>query len=87
MAKLQISIDDELKNEAEDIIDQLGLTPKTAITVFYKQILEQGKIPFPIELSQRNKLTLSIQKSAKELPVKTLDTDEKILEWLEEDDE
>ncbi|HBA0799907.1 TPA: type II toxin-antitoxin system RelB/DinJ family antitoxin, partial [Enterococcus faecium] len=48
MAKLQISMDEKLKNEAESIIDELGMSPKTAVTVFYKQIVEQGKIPFSI---------------------------------------
>lgn len=53
MAKLQISMDEKLKNEAESIIDELGMSPKTAVTVFYKQIVEQGKIPFSIELSEK----------------------------------
>lgn len=85
MAKLQISIDDDLKHDAEKLIDELGLTPKTAITVFYKQILEQGKIPFSIELSERNKRALSIQRLSEDLPVRRLDTEEKIDEWFNED--
>ncbi|OTO15239.1 MULTISPECIES: type II toxin-antitoxin system RelB/DinJ family antitoxin [Enterococcus] len=86
MAKLQISIDDDLKNDAEKLIDELGLTPKTAITVFYKQILEQGKIPFSIELSERSKLARSVQRLSEDIPVRRLDTDEKINEWINEDE-
>ena len=86
MAKLQITMDDDLKNEAESIIEELGLTPKTAVTVFYKQIVEQGRIPFDIALSERHKRMRSIQKLAQDLPVEKLDTDEKIEEWLNEDE-
>lgn len=35
MAKLQITMDDSLKNEAERIIEELGLTPKTAVTALF----------------------------------------------------
>lgn len=42
-----------MKNKAESIIDELGMSPKTAITVFYKQIVKQGKIPFSIEFSKK----------------------------------
>ncbi|WP_369675005.1 type II toxin-antitoxin system RelB/DinJ family antitoxin [Enterococcus faecium] len=86
MAKLQISMDGKLKNEAESIIDELGMSPKTAVTVFYKQIVEQGKIPFSIELSEKSKRIHNIQRLAEKLPVQKLDTDEKIEEWFNEDE-
>ncbi|MGM0168781.1 hypothetical protein IGI39_004536 [Enterococcus sp. AZ135] len=44
MAKLQISIDDELKHNAEKLIDELGLTPRTAITIFYKQMYSRQAV-------------------------------------------
>ena len=86
MAKLQISMDEKLKNEAESIIDELGMSPKTAVTVFYKQIVEQGKIQFSIELSEKSKRIHNIQRLAEKLPVQKLDTDEKIEEWFNEDE-
>lgn len=87
MANLKFSIDDDLKRDAEKIIRELGLTPKTAIAVFYKQIVEQGKIPFSIELSERSKLALSIQRLSEDLPVERLHNDEKINDWLNEEQE
>lgn len=86
VAKLEIFIDDKLKRDAEQIIAELGLTPQTAIVLFYNQIVEQGKAPFLTELAERNKRTLSIQKLSEELPIRRLDTDEKINEWFNEDE-
>ena len=86
MAKLQISMDETLKKEAESIIDELGMNPKTAVTVFYKQIVEQGKIPFSIELSEKSRQIHTIQRLAEKLPTRKLDTDEKIEEWFNEDE-
>ncbi|HEN2040273.1 TPA: type II toxin-antitoxin system antitoxin, RelB/DinJ family, partial [Enterococcus faecium] len=54
--------------------------------VFYKQIVEQGKIPFSIELSEKSKRIHNIQRLAEKLPVQKLDTDEKIEEWFNEDE-
>lgn len=85
MAKLQITMDDALKKEAERIMEELGLTPKTAVTAFYEQIVEQGRIPFDLALSERQKRTSNIQRLAQDLPVRELDTDEKIEAWLNEE--
>ena len=46
MAKLQISMDEKLKNEAESIIDELGMSPKTAVTVFISKLLSKEKSHF-----------------------------------------
>lgn len=86
MAKVEVNMDGELKADAEKIIQELGLTPSTAITVFYKQVVEQKKIPFALELSDKNKVIVDIQKYAEKLPVEKLDTKEKIENWLNEDE-
>lgn len=86
MAKLEILIDDKLKHDAEQIIAELGLTSQTVIVLLYNQIVEQGGLPFSIELSERNKRALSIQRLSEDLPVRRLDTDEKIDEWFNEDE-
>lgn len=85
MAKLQITMEDALKKEAERIIEELELTPKTVVTAFYEQIVEQGRIPFDLALSERQKRTRNIQRLAQDSPVRELNTDEKIAAWLNEE--
>ena len=58
MANVNIRIDDELKKEAEMIFNELGLTPTTAITLFYKQVVRTYSIPFEIKLDVPNKVTM-----------------------------
>lgn len=86
MAKLQISMDNALKTAAEKVIAELGLTPEAAITLLYKQIVEHGKIPFPIEQTEKSKLAGNVQRVSEDLPVRRLDTDEKINEWIMEEE-
>jgi len=48
MAQINIRIDDELKTNAEILFDDLGLNISTAVTMFIKQAVRQGNIPFEI---------------------------------------
>lgn len=43
-----IRIDEDLKAEADALFDTLGMSFTTAINVFVKQALREGRIPFEI---------------------------------------
>lgn len=47
---LSYRIDSELKNRAEMIIYDLGMTPTIAIQMFYKQIIMNHGLPFDAKL-------------------------------------
>jgi DNA-damage-inducible protein J len=48
MAQVNIRIDDELKSRADRIFEELGLNMTTAFTIFIRQTIRQGGIPFEI---------------------------------------
>ena len=52
-ANLYTRIDPELKQQAEYILNSLGLPPSSAITMFYKQIVLQQRLPFDVKLGYR----------------------------------
>ncbi|MCD7769537.1 MAG: type II toxin-antitoxin system RelB/DinJ family antitoxin [Oscillospiraceae bacterium] len=43
-------IDTELKEHAEDILSQLGISPSSAIQMLYSQIVLRGGMPFDLRL-------------------------------------
>ena len=43
-----IRMDENLKKQAETLFDEMGLNMTTAITIFTKAVVRQGKIPFEI---------------------------------------
>ncbi|MBP3810819.1 MAG: type II toxin-antitoxin system RelB/DinJ family antitoxin [Clostridiales bacterium] len=45
-------IDSELKNDAEGILAQLGITPSSAIQMLYSQIVLQRGMPFEAKLPE-----------------------------------
>jgi len=51
---LSMKIDADLKKEAELVMEQYGLNPTTAITMFYKQIARERAIPLSLSLSQQD---------------------------------
>lgn len=49
-AVVRVTVESALKEEAEKILAQLGLSPEAAITLFYRQVeLHQG-LPFEINI-------------------------------------
>lgn len=49
-SSISARIDPDIKQSAERIFHQLGLTASQAITLFYKQVELRKGIPFPVEL-------------------------------------
>ena len=48
--KIQLTLDSEVKEAAEALLEDMGLSLETAITVFLKQVVREQRIPFRITL-------------------------------------
>lgn len=64
---VSVRIDSELKKEAEQLFNCLGLNMTTALTVFLSQAVRQQKIPFEIGLNTPNKETLEALKEVEDI--------------------
>ena len=42
-------IDPELKRRAEAVLEEIGLKPRAALELYYKQIIKRRAIPFPVQ--------------------------------------
>ena len=51
-ANLYARIEPDVKEQAEKVLDALGIPVSNAINMFYKQIILQQGIPFPVKLPQ-----------------------------------
>ena len=49
-ATVHVRMDSALKDNAENVFAQLGLSPSDAIKLFYKQVELNGGLPFEIKL-------------------------------------
>lgn len=47
-ANLNVRIESDIKENAEDILNNLGLSASTAINIFYRQIIEHNGLPFEV---------------------------------------
>lgn len=63
--KIQVNVNRQLANEAEAVINEIGLTPTVVINALYKQIVATGKIPFNLNLAREQMTTLKIRKLSK----------------------
>ena len=56
---ISIRMDAELKAQADALFNELGMNITTAFTIFVRQALREGRIPFDISLNQPNRETLA----------------------------
>lgn len=80
---VQIRVDEDLKNEATDIFERLGLDLPTAIRVFLKKSVEESGIPFSLKvdpakksLKKADKILKAANKEAKKNKVQDMSLDE-----------
>ncbi|XKM14025.1 type II toxin-antitoxin system RelB/DinJ family antitoxin [Orbaceae bacterium ac157xtp] len=52
MANLQIRVDEKLKNDAQQVANDLGMDLTTAVRVFLKQMVNTQGFPFRPDLDQ-----------------------------------
>lgn len=58
-ANLYARIEPEVKEEAESILEMLGVSASAAINIFYKQIILQRGLPFEVRLPHEKPLDIN----------------------------
>ena len=56
MTRISIRMDEGLRKEADEILDELGLNMSSAVNIFVKQLVRQGGLPFAPTLETRQTL-------------------------------
>lgn len=67
MANLTMRIDDELKKQAEELFNELGMNMTTAFTIFAKQAVREQRIPFEITREIPNAETLEAMNEVEQM--------------------
>ena len=90
-SNLTVRLDAQLKKDAEQLFNDLGMTLSGAINIFLHQAIEQQGLPFQVKKSRPNRETLAAMKEAIELAndpnAKTFSSIEELRKDLEMDDE
>ena len=86
-SNLTVRLDAQLKKDAEQLFNDLGMTLSGAINIFLHQAVEQQGLPFQVRKSRPNRETLAAMKEAIELAndpnAKTYSTVKELMEELE----
>ncbi len=64
MEQITVQIKHEIKQEAESILQELGISVSSAYEMFYRQIIANRGIPFEVNIP--NKTTINAMKQARE---------------------
>ena len=64
---MSIRMDTELKKQADAMFSDMGLNMTTAMNMFLRQVVRQGKIPFEIATDIPNAETLAAMKEVDDM--------------------
>ena len=67
MANVNVRIDGDIKKSAEEVFKRIGLTPSSAINLFYVQVIRTNSIPFELKAEIPNEETLEALEELKEI--------------------
>lgn len=59
-SNIYVRVEPEIKEQAENVLEQLGISMSNAISVFLRQIVLQKGIPFEMKLPERKPLDMSV---------------------------
>lgn len=82
---IQVQLDRQLAEQAEQIFEAIGLNTTTALTIFYKQVIKEGGIPFKLAASEREQAEARLAAAISSLPVQKMSKKD-MAAWLEEDE-
>ena len=86
-SNLTVRLDKQVKQDAEKLFNELGMTLSGAINIFLHQALEVEGLPFAVRKKRPNRETLSAMKEALELAkdpnAKTYSSMEEVMRELE----
>jgi len=85
---MSIRMDTELKKQTEAMLSDMGLNMTTAINMFFRQVVRQGRIPFEIATDIPNAETLAAIKEMDDMlsgkiPAKRYSSTKELFEELD----
>lgn len=63
----QIRIDSSVKNQANELFNELGMDMSSAVNIFLRQCILRGGLPFKVEIPQYSKELISAADEAKRI--------------------
>ena len=83
--RVQVNVDGSLANEAEDVMDELGLNPAVVINALYKEIVATGRIPLSFSLTPEQRTALQIRQLSKNKPEQNIKDAKALEEFFDAD--
>lgn len=82
----QVRIDEDLKKQAVELFNQLGMDMSSAMNIFLRQCVMRGGLPFPVEVPQYKAEVMEAMEEekriSKDLNVKRYSSFSEVLEEL-----
>lgn len=87
MKCVQANLDKVLVKQAEQVFKNIGMTPASALTSFYEQVVANKGMPFELSrISPEEKLSQVVQREIADGQFKVVGSREELSHWLADDE-
>jgi DNA-damage-inducible protein J len=62
-----VRMDKDLKEQVEGLFSEMGMNLTTALNIFMRQVVRQGKIPFEISVNTPNAATIAAMQEIEDM--------------------
>lgn len=83
--KVQANVDRKVADDAENVMNQIGVTPSVVINTLYREIAATGKIPLSFSLTPRQRAMNELQEAIKDIPEKQVRNKKDLEDFFNED--
>ncbi|MFD1549122.1 type II toxin-antitoxin system RelB/DinJ family antitoxin [Levilactobacillus fuyuanensis] len=87
MKCVQANLDKVLVKQAEQVFKDIGMTPTSALTSFYEQVVANKRMPFELpRISPEEKLSQVVQQEIADGKFKKVSSRKELSHWLADDE-
>ncbi|MBU9789170.1 type II toxin-antitoxin system RelB/DinJ family antitoxin [Lentilactobacillus sp. IMAU92037] len=85
--RIQVMMDQQLSDDVNDILSDLGLNPSILMNALYRRIEAEGKIPFDFSLTDEERATHHLTSTIKSLGIPIIKNKQEAEKFLFGDDD
>ncbi|MBT9670486.1 type II toxin-antitoxin system RelB/DinJ family antitoxin [Secundilactobacillus kimchicus] len=84
--RVQVKMDADLKRQTEQVMESLGISQTALITMLYRRVVAEQRIPFSLELTPEESLKNHVTDYVKTIPVTKVNSTQELIEAIEKDE-
>ncbi|EEI71754.1 MAG: type II toxin-antitoxin system RelB/DinJ family antitoxin [Lentilactobacillus hilgardii] len=80
--RIQVLIDSDLYDDANEVLSDIGISQSTLINVLLKKVVAEGRVPFDLSQSKRDRLSFELHKAVQDSDIPIIKDQKEVARYL-----